>query len=173
MTVSTQLRDETIRAANYTVTDVYRSVPTPIVAVAAHADGAEHAMIVSSFTAISDDPALVSVSIKHGSTTWPRLRTASEVGISVLTTDHNDLLARAWKNQSHERLAGYPCASEGSAIHLADSPTRLTCDIADEVPVGDHTLVILAVCSIHHDPRLGLPIVHHNRTVTELLGRAE
>lgn len=156
----------------YTVTDIYRSVPTPVVALAAHANGSEHAMIVSSFNAISDAPALVSVSIKDGSTTWPHLRTASELGISVLTSEHNDLLAQSWKLKSHERITNYPRTSHGDAIHLKDSPTRLTCDIVDELTVGDHTLVILSVRSIYLDPHLGLPIVHHNREVTELVDRA-
>lgn len=153
------------------LTDVYRGIPAPVAVLAANVDGENHAMIVSSFVAISDDPGLVAVSIKTGSSSWKILRRTPELGISILTAEHEELTGSSWRLASNERLAETPVTFDGQAVHVASSPTILTCDIVDERTVGDHELVILSVRSALHEPNKGTPIVHHNHAVTELRSR--
>src|SRR5258708_28096524 len=63
---------------------VLATFPTGVAAVAAIIDGEPAGLAASSFVSVSLDPPLVSVCIGHSSTTWPVLRTADRLGISVL-----------------------------------------------------------------------------------------
>jgi flavin reductase (DIM6/NTAB) family NADH-FMN oxidoreductase RutF len=61
--------------------------PTGVVAVAAEVDGRLVGLAASSFTSVSRDPPLVSFSIANVSRTWPDLRRAVHLGVTVLA-DH-------------------------------------------------------------------------------------
>lgn len=69
--------------------------PTGVVAVAAEVDGELIGLAASSFTSVSLDPPLVSVSIANGSKTWPDLRRAGHLGVTVLA-DHQARCAASW-----------------------------------------------------------------------------
>ena len=58
--------------------------PTGVTGLCAMVDGKPVGMTASAFVAISIDPPLVSVCIKHGSATWRQLRTCARIGISFL-----------------------------------------------------------------------------------------
>jgi flavin reductase (DIM6/NTAB) family NADH-FMN oxidoreductase RutF len=62
---------------------VFGSFPSGVAAVAALVAGEPVGIAASSFTSVSLDPPLVSVCIAHTSTTWPVLRTASRLGVSI------------------------------------------------------------------------------------------
>ncbi|GAB3943168.1 flavin reductase family protein [Corynebacterium tapiri] len=151
-----------------TIADVYRAIPTPITAVAARVGEQDIAMVLSSFVALSDDPALVGISVKRGSSTWPLLREATSLGINILTGGHSGLID-SYSLPSHERLVGSTYRADAGAIIIADAPTSLVCHIEREIEMGDHIFVVLAVDNVLHDPKIGRPIVHHQRRVTELM----
>ncbi|MGN6722930.1 MAG: flavin reductase family protein, partial [Marmoricola sp.] len=73
--------------------EVFGAFPSGVVAVASRIDGEPVGLAASSFTSVSLDPPLVSISIGNGSKTWPDLRRASHLGITVLA-DHHGGLAR-------------------------------------------------------------------------------
>ena len=56
--------------------EAFGSFPSGVVAVAAEVDGALIGLAASSFTSVSLDPPLVSVSLANSSKTWPDLRRA-------------------------------------------------------------------------------------------------
>ena len=58
--------------------------PSGVVAVAAEVDGKPVGLAASSFTSVSLDPPLVSFSIANTSKTWPDLRRAPHLGVSIL-----------------------------------------------------------------------------------------
>lgn len=155
-------------SAVVTVADLYRAIPAPIVAVAAHVDGHDHAFVVSSFVALSEEPPLVGISAKTESTTWPILRRAPELGLSVLTAAHADLLGNSWRAASHERLAGTRTYRDGEAIVVDDAPLAMTCRVVDEIRTGDHLLVVLALQAVVDKRYHATPIVHYNRRITSL-----
>ena len=62
--------------------------PSGVVAVAAEVDGRLVGLAASSFTSVSLDPPLVSFSIANTSKTWPDLRRASHLGVTVLAHHH-------------------------------------------------------------------------------------
>jgi len=72
-----------------------------VVAVAALIDGSPVGLAASSFTSVSLDPPLVSISIANTSKTWPPLRCAARLGVTVLAAHRAELA---------HRLAGPPDA---------------------------------------------------------------
>src|SRR5271170_5885801 len=68
---------------------LYGWFPTGVTAICAIKDGVPIGMAATAFTAVSLDPQLVSVCVQNSSTTWPKLRSADRLGISVLAEDQH------------------------------------------------------------------------------------
>lgn len=80
--------------------------PTGVVALAGLADGVPEVMVSSSFgVGISWEPALVSFSAQNSSRTWPRLRRAGAIGVSLLAADQTPL-CRQLASREGDRFAG-------------------------------------------------------------------
>src|SRR5262245_15268705 len=65
--------------------------PSGVVAVAAAVDGVLTGLAASSFTSVSLEPPLVSFSVANASKTWPDLRRATRLGVTVLAGHHGGL----------------------------------------------------------------------------------
>jgi flavin reductase (DIM6/NTAB) family NADH-FMN oxidoreductase RutF len=147
----------------------FGAFPTGVVAVAAEVDGVRVGMAASSFTSVSLEPALVSFSIANTSTTWPVLRRAPRLGLSVLA-DHHDQVCRQLAGPPRTRFDGLPlqCTEEG-AVLLEDAVATFDCSIYREVRAGDHTVVLLqlhAVC----DRGAASPLVFHRSGFGRIAG---
>ena len=68
--------------------------PSGVVAVAAEVDGELAGLAASSFTSVSLEPPLVSFSIANTSKTWPTLRRAERLGLTILADHHGDVCRR-------------------------------------------------------------------------------
>ena len=129
-------------------------------------DGEPSGLAANSFVSVSLDPPLVSVCIAHTSTTWPTLRGASRLGISVLG-DHQEAASRQLSSRSGERFAGldWRATTEG-ALLVSGAAAWFDCSLCREIPAGDHDIVLLRV----HD--LGateiMPLVFHGSTYRQL-----
>jgi len=88
---------------------VFGAYPTGVTAVAALVDGIPVGITANSFTSVSLDPPIVSVCVAHTSTTWPVLRKATRLGISVLGA-HQEGHGRALSERRGDRF-GSPAAS--------------------------------------------------------------
>src|SRR3984885_15656252 len=64
---------------------VFGAFPSGVAAVAAIVENIPVGIAASSFTSVSLNPALVSLCIAHTSTTWPVLRRAPRLGVSILS----------------------------------------------------------------------------------------
>ncbi|RAV32859.1 flavin reductase family protein [Corynebacterium heidelbergense] len=142
------------------------AVPTPIAAVAAEVDGAPVGMIVGSFVGLSLDPGLVSFSLQKTSTTWPQLRAAERLGISILTSDHSHQV-RQLAGPTEYRFAGVNYRTEGDAIVLDGATTGLVGRLVSEFSAGDHNVAIVEVEQAHHEPH-PQPLVYHGRSIATL-----
>ncbi len=145
---------------------VFAAFPTGVAAVAAVVAGAPTGLAASSFVPVSLSPPLVSICIGRLSTTWPALRTAARLGISVLG-DHQETASRQLGSTDGERFAGISWHSTGQgAVLLPESSAWFDCSIEREIPAGDHDIVLLRV----HD--LGasavMPLVFHGSTYRRL-----
>ncbi|MBW6435191.1 flavin reductase family protein [Actinoplanes hulinensis] len=136
--------------------------PSGVVAVAATVDGILVGLAASSFTSVSLDPPLVSVSIANSSKTWPDLRRAGHVGVTVLAAHHGELCRRLAGPVEHRFDGAAVSATETGAVTIDDGLARFDCSIYREVTVGDHTIVLLRLHAADHSTdQGGGPLVFH------------
>jgi flavin reductase (DIM6/NTAB) family NADH-FMN oxidoreductase RutF len=146
---------------------VFGTFPTGVTAVAASAGGSPLGLTASSFTSVSLEPPIVSVSIAHSSTTWPRLREASRLGISVLGA-HQEHVSRRLSARDGDRFASLSWdATAGGAVFLEGASAWLECSLHQEVSVGDHLVVMLRVHALDSDPDMP-PLVFHGSRYRQL-----
>ncbi len=138
----------------------FAAFPSGVVAVAAQVDGVPVGLAASSFTSVSLEPALVSFSIARTSTTWPVLRRAGHIGLSVLASHHHDACRRL-AGPTGQRFEGLALREtpEG-AVLLEDAVVAFDCTIDREIEAGDHLIVLLALEAVEH-PRDAAPLVFH------------
>jgi flavin reductase (DIM6/NTAB) family NADH-FMN oxidoreductase RutF len=139
---------------------VFGAFPTGVTAVAALIGGGPAGITANSFTSVSLDPPIVSVCVAHTSTTWPVLRTAARLGISVLGA-HQERHGRALSERCGDRFGavGWRATADG-AVLLEDASAWLDCSIDREIRVGDHDLILLRVHALDADPEVP-PLVFH------------
>lgn len=140
--------------------EVFGAFPSGVVAVVAFVHDEPVGLAASSFTSVSLVPPLVSVSIANGSKTWPALRGATRLGITVLA-DHHGGFARQLAGPAGARFAGIGLTrtAEGSGF-VADGLAHFHTSIYREVEAGDHTLVLLRVHA-RAAATEGRPLVFH------------
>ncbi len=149
----------------------YSCFPSGVVAVCSQIDFAPVGMAASSFATVSLDPPLVSLCVQHTSSTWPKLRNAPRIGLSVFAASQ-DLLCRQLAGPAAHRFDGItPQVSDNGALFIPGSAAILSCSLYDEVSAGDHDLVLLAIEALSADPGIE-PLVFHASTFRALEARA-
>ena len=147
--------------------EAFGSFPSGVVAVAAEVDGALVGLAASSFTSVSLEPPLVSVSVANTSKTWPDLRRADRLGLTVLA-EHHGLVCRQLAGPVARRFDDVPVTvTESGAVTLDGGLARFDCSVYREVEAGDHTIVLLLLHGVEHavgqvdGVAHGLPLVFH------------
>lgn len=133
--------------------------PTGVVLLAAQSPEGPAGILLNSFTSLSLDPPLVLAAVAHSSTSWPRLRGAARLGLSVLADHHADLRTRL-SRPAGQRFEGVGLHNDGGALTLPDAAATLTLAPHAEHPGGDHTIAVFEVRAAHRDPDRG-PLVFH------------
>ncbi|MGI5129933.1 flavin reductase family protein [Pseudonocardia sp. CA-107938] len=134
--------------------------PTGVLAICALRGGEPVGMAASSFTSVSLSPPLVSVCIQHTSTTWPVLRGAPRVGLTVLAEQQSEHCARL-ASRSGDRFAGVAwTATSDGAVFIDGGALWLDCAIEREIRAGDHDLVLLRVLGLRSGGSQA-PLVFH------------
>ncbi|MGZ8649228.1 MAG: flavin reductase family protein [Solirubrobacteraceae bacterium] len=107
---------------------------TGVAFVTTEVRGVPLGLIVSTFTAVSLEPPLVSFCPARDSLTWRRMRTSGRFDVNVLAARH-----AAFARHAAERGADR-FADAGPA--LADALAVLECEIDAEHAAGDHWIVV-------------------------------
>src|SRR5262245_22243627 len=147
--------------------EAFGHFPTGVVAIAAEVDGTRVGLAASTFVPVSLDPPLVSFCVKNTSTTWPKLKDRTRLGISVLGESHDEV-ARTLAARTSDRFAGLQTvSSKYGAVFIDGTSVWLESSIEQLIPAGDHTIVILRVndITVHADVA---PIVFHRSTFRRL-----
>ena len=140
--------------------EVFGVFPSGVVAVAAEVDDVAVGLAASSFTSVSLDPPLVSFSVATSSKTWPVLRRAGHLGVTILA-DHHDQACRQLAGPVEHRFDGLSLtATDDGALTLDDGLARFDCTIHDEVAAGDHLIVLLRLHAVEHTDT-SEPLVFH------------
>jgi len=145
---------------------VFGSHPSGVVFIAAVVNGQPFGLVASSFTSVSLEPALVSACVAHTSTTWPSLRSAPLLGVSVLAADQEPVVRQL--ASSGDRFAGLPWRANGDgAVMLDGAAAWLEVSVEQQVRAGDHDIVVLAVRDLEAVPEVA-PLVFHGGRFTRL-----
>jgi flavin reductase (DIM6/NTAB) family NADH-FMN oxidoreductase RutF len=134
--------------------------PSGVAALCALVDGEPQGMAASSFTSVSLDPPLVSICIRKESSTWPALKTAGQLGVSILSAEH-ETHARALAGRAESRFSEVAWrATDEGAVLVDGSVALLGCVLEDELDAGDHVIALLRITTVHEAPD-ALPLVFH------------
>lgn len=147
--------------------EAFGHFPTGVIAIAAEVDGVLVGLAASTFVPVSLDPPLVSFCVQNSSTTWPKLKDLPVLGISVLGEAH-DQVAKALAAKTGDRFAGLQTKStDGGAVFIHGTSVWLESAIEQQVPAGDHVIVVLRVheITVHADVA---PIVFHRSAFRRL-----
>ncbi|GCE39022.1 Nitrilotriacetate monooxygenase component B [Rhodococcus wratislaviensis] len=132
-------------AAGDQIRRAFGHFPSGVTAVCAEIDGDKVGLAASSFTGVSLEPPLVSVCMQHSSTTWPKLRLATRLGLSVLAEGQDTICGRL-ASKHGDRFAGTDVTVENDGSLFIDGASLwLDCTIYAELPCGDHDIVVLEV----------------------------
>ncbi len=128
--------------------DAFAQFPSGVVAIAAEIDGVAVGMAASTFAPVSLEPPLGGVFIANSSSTWPKLREARTLGVSILSSTHS-LAARKLAGPAVSRFDGVTTSrGHGDALFIDETPLVLEVDIESETPAGDHFLALLRIRSV-------------------------
>jgi flavin reductase (DIM6/NTAB) family NADH-FMN oxidoreductase RutF len=138
----------------------FASFPSGVVAVCAEIDGVPHGLAVSTFVPVSLDPPLVSFCVQNSSATWPKLVTATHVGLSLLGT-HQENAARALSTRNGNRFHNVDLyRGTTDAIFIDGASAWIEGAVEVQVPAGDHAVVLLRISRLSAPGEVE-PLVFH------------
>lgn len=129
----------------------YRTVmghlPTGVVALSGIDSSTAHpcGMVVGTFQSLSLDPPLVSFSIAHTSTSWPKIRTAGRLCANVLAVGQESV-CRTLSSRQPDKFAQIEWSSSASSTpRISGAHAWIDCEINGQFDGGDHTIVIARI----------------------------
>ncbi len=135
--------------------------PSGVAALAASTEQGYAGMAASSFTVgVSLDPPLVSVAIQNHSETWPALRDADSIGISILGQGQGSI-ARQLAAKGIDRFEGLDLETHDASIFINHAALWLDTTVYAEYPAGDHIMVLLQVNNLADFTNIHEPLVFH------------
>lgn len=150
-----------------TLRQTFGAYPTGIALIAAEIDEKPVGMLANSFTSVSLDPPLASMSFARTSTTWPVLSQARQVGISVLQAGNRAHVGLLRRPATH-RFDGVDMDTCGdSALLLPRAAATLTAELHSVIEAGDHVMSLFQITG-HHRDHDATPLVFHNGQLHEL-----
>ncbi|WP_454812877.1 flavin reductase family protein [Paenarthrobacter nitroguajacolicus] len=142
---------------------VMRHLPTGVAAVCSidNTTGTQHGMIVGTFASLSMEPALVTFSVMHSSTSWPRISEAGTFSISLLAEDQQQV-CKALSAKGQDKLSSVGWSESGwGTPHLHGSLAWFDCRIEQQFTAGDHIVVIASVLAMTPTERASTPLIFH------------
>jgi 3-hydroxy-9,10-secoandrosta-1,3,5(10)-triene-9,17-dione monooxygenase reductase component len=101
-----------------------------------------------SFSSLSLDPPLISLSPARSSSTWPRLRALGSFCVNVLADDH-EVHSTRFARPGGDKFTGLAWQSAPSGAPLLDGVCAwVDCVLWREYDGGDHTIVVGQVCAL-------------------------
>lgn len=150
-----------------TLRQVFAQHPSGVATLCAELDGVKTGIVASSFTVgVSLEPALVMFAVQKTSNTWPKLRHADRIGVSVLS-ERNEGVCAQIASKKGDRFGGLDThTTDQGALLIEESTLWLDTSIYNEVEAGDHWVVLLEV----HAHRVGenSPSIFHGSTFHSL-----
>lgn len=148
---------------SHTYRAVMRHLPTGVAAICSTdpVSGTQNGMIVGTFAPLSMEPALVTFSVMHSSTSWPKIADAPAFSISLLAEDQQHV-CRALSAKGEDKLASVAWSeSAWGNPHLHGSLAWFDCRIEQQFTAGDHLVVIASVLAMTPTQGACAPLIFH------------
>jgi flavin reductase (DIM6/NTAB) family NADH-FMN oxidoreductase RutF len=142
-----------------------RHWPTGVTIVTSQFENHRHGMTVNSFTSISLEPPVVSVTLADNTRTSQLLLQSEILGITILSENQAELSDRFAGRipEDGDRFAGLETFSQVTgAPFLAGGLAYLDCRLRASHPLGPSTLFLLDVVAARPTP-MDHPLVYFNR----------
>jgi flavin reductase (DIM6/NTAB) family NADH-FMN oxidoreductase RutF len=148
-----------------------RAWTTGVAVITATHEGQRYGMTVNSFTSISLDPPIISVTLKRLTHTHELVEKSGEFSMTFLSANQDDLSDRfAGKIPDiDDRFEGVQTETMTiDAPLLKGGLAYLNCRVMNSIPVGENTLVLAEVIAARGEGE-GDPLVYHNRVFWKLV----
>jgi flavin reductase (DIM6/NTAB) family NADH-FMN oxidoreductase RutF len=147
-----------------------RAWTTGVAVITAAHDGQKYGMTINSFTSVSLEPPLVSVTLKQLTHTHELVVKSGEFSITILSSDQKELSLRFAGKLSDikDRFDGIP-----TETLIMDAPllkggiAYFNCRVVNSMPIGENTFFLAEVIAARGEGD-GEPLVYHNRVYWEL-----
>ena len=117
---------------------------------------------VSAFASLSLEPPLIVVCLKRESGTVAAIRERRAFAVHILGNDQAQMALRFASDRS-SKFEGLDFAANGAGVPLlGDCPVRLECELSDEMPGGDHVILVGLVAEASN-AEVFEPLVYANR----------
>lgn len=143
--------------------------PSGVVAVTAVVDDEPHVFVASSFAVgISLEPALVSLAIRKGSSTWAEISKAEVLGVNILGEGQSGVCIQLAGKDKFRRFEGVDRElTEAGSIRLTGAAAFMEGKIWSVVDAGDHDLVLLELHNVTTNHKTE-PLVYHSTLFRKL-----
>jgi flavin reductase (DIM6/NTAB) family NADH-FMN oxidoreductase RutF len=141
-----------------------------VTVVTAVYEGNRHGMTVNSFTSISLDPAMITVSLQQSTRTHELVTKSRKFGLTMLSAEQtkiSDLFAGRYP-EIEDRFAGLQTDTlVTGALFIVGGLAWLDCRVAETFDAGMNTLFIAEVLAARSTGD-GQPLMYHNRNYWQL-----
>ena len=151
--------------------DALSHFPAGVVALSATVQGERQVMVASSFSVgVSYEPSLVLFSVQKSSSTWPKIKEAPLIGVSVMGEDHNPVCRQLASRDKAKRFNGVETVSGGLGdIYISGvSPVAYVLDLPGSRRRGRSHILILLKIEDFQAHSLHMPLVLHRSTLGRL-----
>lgn len=124
--------------------------------VTADADTGPCGMTISSMTSISLDPAILLVSLTHGSRTTDAVDNTGKFAVSILSA-RQEAIARRFATRGGSRFEGLDCDTGDNGLPMIkDALAQVECTVHSAHDIGDHRVVYGSVTNLRCREGTGL-----------------
>lgn len=148
-----------------------RAWTTGVAVITAAHEGQQYGMTVNSFTSVSLEPPIVSVTLKQLTHTHDLVVKSNAFAVTILAADQKALSDRfAGKlHDIHDRFDGLQLETLMlDAPLLKGGLAYFNCRVIQSIPIGENTLFLAEVIAVRGEGE-GEPLAYHNRVFWKLL----
>ena len=148
-----------------------RAWTTGVAVVTAQHDGRRYGMTVNSFTSISLEPPLISVTLKQLTHTHELVVKSNEFSVTILGAQQKEFSDRFAGKLPHVHDRFDEIETETLSIPaplIKGGLAYFNCRVTNAFPVGENTLFVAEVVAARGEGE-GEPLVYHNRVFWKLM----
>lgn len=159
---------ESAMGDSHQIRQVFSHFPSGIAVLGVETEGQRHCLVASSFmVGVSLDPVLVAVAIQQTSESWPTVRAAERIGVSIFSEDQVDLIRQMSGKDRAQRFDGVETQkSDHGAVFLVGAAVWFETSVFELSAAGDHVMALLEVSRLGAGERD--PIIWHKAGFSRL-----